>query len=693
MAPWSGGPVDDLEQALAHADEIGFPLLVKAAAGGGGRGIRRVDSPDRAGERVRPRPRRGPGGVRRRHRLLEKLITPARHVEVQVIADGEGTAWALGVRDCSLQRRSQKVIEESASTALTAEQERELEQAAVRMVLRAGYRNAATVEFLYQPEERSFSFMEVNARLQVEHPVTEAVTGARPGQAPAPRRRGRATRGRAARPGRARDRGAAQRRGSGARLRAHARPGRAAAVADRARGCGSTPAIAEGDAIPAEFDSMVAKVIAWGNDRDEALARLRRAIARDDGRAPRRHDQPGLPARAARPPARCGRARSTTPGSTDCDCGGEAEPARYSDVALLQAAIETSETVTALERASFYAFARRGRPAGRRRDRAARSICATAATGTASASRRSARSASGSRRTASPASSRSSVSMPTSDASSTGGDVLSHRHLRPGRPAPDRGQRRPAPGVAGRSRLRPQPRPRGRRLDPGRARRRGRPRRRGGRAREHEDGELADRAVPRARARGPGAAERAGASPRRRCCSSIRSRMGRSASRPRASPSRATRSRTAERPPRCRAILERLEWLVLGYDVDAGEGRRLAAELDAACGDLMGCDPLLVPGEHQLLDVFADLRSADPAPARIRRSRGRAAAQPAGVPAQLPALARCRRRRGCRRGSWARSSAPSATTASRASSARPSSSAPAIGCSCRRSERMRPAPP
>ena len=101
----------------------------------------------------------------------------ARHVEVQVIADGLGGVWAVGVRDCTLQRRHQKVVEESASTALTDAQEDDLRAAATRLVRAAGYRNAATVEFLYRPEEKAVSFMEVNTRLQVEHPVTEVTTG------------------------------------------------------------------------------------------------------------------------------------------------------------------------------------------------------------------------------------------------------------------------------------------------------------------------------------------------------------------------------------------------------------------------------------------------------------------------------------------------------------------------------------
>ena len=176
VAPWSGGPVEICGGASASERD-----RLPADGEGGGR-RRRPRHPPRDSRdelssafdhaRAEALAAFGDGTV-----LLEKLITPARHVEVQVIADGEGGAWALGVRDCSLQRRNQKVIEESASPALTPSRKVSSKQAALRLVRRAGYRNAATVEFLYEPEERSFSFMEVNARLQVEHPVTEAVTG------------------------------------------------------------------------------------------------------------------------------------------------------------------------------------------------------------------------------------------------------------------------------------------------------------------------------------------------------------------------------------------------------------------------------------------------------------------------------------------------------------------------------------
>ena len=133
VAPWSGGPVETVDEALGHARRIGFPLMIKATAGGGGRGIRRVDherelSTAFASARAEAFAAFGDGTL-----LLEKLITPARHIEVQIIADGHGHVWAVGVRDCSYQRRNQKVVEESSSPALTAEQEHEIMEAAKRL--------------------------------------------------------------------------------------------------------------------------------------------------------------------------------------------------------------------------------------------------------------------------------------------------------------------------------------------------------------------------------------------------------------------------------------------------------------------------------------------------------------------------------------------------------------------------------
>src|SRR4051812_5712064 len=177
VAAWSGGPVESVEDARRFGEQLGFPLMIKAAAGGGGRGMRRVTGADEietAFERARAEAESAFGDP---SVLMERLVEDARHVEVQLIADGQGGVWALGVRDCSYQRRHQKVLEESASPALTPEQEREVAASAVRLAEQTGYRGAGTVEFLYEPDAGRFSFMEVNPRLQVEHPVTEMVTG------------------------------------------------------------------------------------------------------------------------------------------------------------------------------------------------------------------------------------------------------------------------------------------------------------------------------------------------------------------------------------------------------------------------------------------------------------------------------------------------------------------------------------
>ncbi|WP_422752560.1 carboxyl transferase domain-containing protein [Micromonospora sp. WMMD708] len=278
VAPWSRGAVETLEAAIAAAAEIGYPLMLKATAGGGGRGIRVVTSDAEltdAYQRTSQEAARafGSGIV-----FLERLVTGARHVEVQVIADGQGTAWALGVRDCSVQRRNQKVIEESASPVLGPEQTAELKSSAERLAVAVGYRGAATVEFLYHPGDRLFAFLEVNTRLQVEHPITELTTGfdlvkaqlhvAAGGRLDGvpPVERGHAIEARlnAEDP----DRDFAPAPGRIARLDLPAGPG-----------IRVDTGVSEGDTIPADFDSMIAKIIAYGRDRDEALGRLRRAMA------------------------------------------------------------------------------------------------------------------------------------------------------------------------------------------------------------------------------------------------------------------------------------------------------------------------------------------------------------------------------------------------------------------------------
>ncbi len=278
VAPWSRGAVATLDDALAAAERIGYPLMLKATAGGGGRGIRVVTSPGdltEAFERTSAEALRafGSGIV-----FLERLVTGARHVEVQVIADGQGTAWALGVRDCSVQRRNQKIIEESASPVLAPEQVAELKASAERLALAVGYRGAATVEFLYHPGEKLFAFLEVNTRLQVEHPITELTTGIDLVRLQLHVAGGGRLEG---------DKPAESGHAIEARLNAEdpdrdfaPAPGRIARlVLPAGPASGSTPASARATRIPADFDSMIAKIIAYGRDRDEALARLRRAMA------------------------------------------------------------------------------------------------------------------------------------------------------------------------------------------------------------------------------------------------------------------------------------------------------------------------------------------------------------------------------------------------------------------------------
>ncbi|MGD9571637.1 MAG: biotin carboxylase N-terminal domain-containing protein [Thermoleophilia bacterium] len=360
VAPWSGGPVASGEDALRHARQIGFPLMIKAAAGGGGRGIRIVESEQElvpALERAREEALRSFGDA---SVLIERLVRGARHVEVQVVADGHGAAWALGVRDCSVQRRSQKLIEESASPVLPGDLDETLRRSSVELVLAAGYRNVGTVEFLFQPHEGSLAFLEVNTRLQVEHPVTEATTGLDlvklqlavamgdrlSGDPPVPRGHAIEARVNAEDP----DRGFAPAPGTVELLRPPTGPG-----------IRVDTGIAEGDVIPAAYDSMIAKVIAWGADRPEALARLGRALEEMRvvvrGGATNRAFLADL---LRRPEVIEGTAdtgwldRLGTEGRLGSD--------RNADVAIIAAAIDADEAEEVAERQSFYASARRGRP-------------------------------------------------------------------------------------------------------------------------------------------------------------------------------------------------------------------------------------------------------------------------------------------------------------------------------------------
>jgi acetyl/propionyl-CoA carboxylase alpha subunit/acetyl-CoA carboxylase carboxyltransferase component len=286
LVAWSGGPVANLKEAQAAAESIGYPLMVKATAGGGGRGIRLVRSAEQLDEAFARASSEASKTAGDATVFLERAIRGGHHVEVQVVADAKGTVWTLGVRDCSVQRRNQKVIEESASTALPAEQEKMVRAHAAELIRAAGYVNAATVEFLYEPGERLLSFLEVNTRLQVEHPVTEATTGLDIVKLQLHIAAG----------GALAEIGALLDEVTGEPpVHGHAIEARLTAE-DPERDFAPAPGLIEhlalpagpgirvdtgvsaGDVIPPQFDSMIAKVIAWGRDRAEARARLSRAL-------------------------------------------------------------------------------------------------------------------------------------------------------------------------------------------------------------------------------------------------------------------------------------------------------------------------------------------------------------------------------------------------------------------------------
>ncbi len=360
VAPWSGGPVETLEEAHRHAERLGYPLLIKATAGGGGHGIRRVRSAEdlpEAFEHARSEAFKAFGNPTV---FMEQLLEGARHVEVQIIADQYGTTWAAGVRDCTIQRRHQKILEEAPSPALSRGEDQALRVAAVRLSEAAGYHNAGTVEFLYQPQTKRLAFMEMNTRLQVEHPVTECTTGldlvklqihvARGGrlEGESPRTVGHAIEVRlnAEDP----DNGFAPAPGAIERFRILTGPG-----------IRIDTGVAVGDSIPAEFDSMIGKLIAYGQNRKEALSRLQRALRQSvlvikDGAS----NKAFLLDLLSRDEVQ--RAEVDI-GWLDRMAKDEQNLSRrYADVAIAAAAIEAYDAEAAVECTQFYASAVRGRP-------------------------------------------------------------------------------------------------------------------------------------------------------------------------------------------------------------------------------------------------------------------------------------------------------------------------------------------
>ena len=176
VVPGSDGAVETAEEAGKIAAEIGYPVLVKASAGGGGRGMRRVDSPEEMESKFQQARAEALACFGDGQLYVEKLILNPKHIEFQILADRHGNVIHLGERDCSIQRKNQKLVEESPSKALTPELREAMGQAAVAAAKAAGYENAGTIEFVLD-QEGHFYFIEMNTRIQVEHPVTEMVTG------------------------------------------------------------------------------------------------------------------------------------------------------------------------------------------------------------------------------------------------------------------------------------------------------------------------------------------------------------------------------------------------------------------------------------------------------------------------------------------------------------------------------------
>jgi acetyl-CoA carboxylase biotin carboxylase subunit len=278
VAPGTTEPAADVAAAVAAATEVGYPVMVKAAAGGGGMGMAVA-----ADEAALRREYEKVGGFAERMFgdpaiLLERYFPRVRHVEAQILGLADGRVVALGERECSVQRRNQKLAEESPSPALTPPQRAALLAAAVRAGEAVGYRNAGTVEFLFAPETGEFYFLEMNTRLQVEHPVTEAVYGIDLVEAqlrvaaglPAPEPAGDAPAGHAI------------------ELRVNAEdpkrflPGPGTIthwVEPAGAGVRVDAGYVAGNTVTPHYDSLLAKLVVHGSDRSEALARARDAVA------------------------------------------------------------------------------------------------------------------------------------------------------------------------------------------------------------------------------------------------------------------------------------------------------------------------------------------------------------------------------------------------------------------------------
>ena len=279
VIPGSDGVVRDVEEALALAEEIGYPVMLKAAAGGGGKGIRKVMSQTELPQHFASAQQEAKAAFGNDDMYLEKIIYPARHIEVQILGDAFGNVIHLGERDCSLQRNNQKVMEEAPSLVISQEKRAAIGAAAVRAAKAVNYKNAGTIEFLMD-QSGDFYFMEMNTRIQVEHPITEMVTGIDLVKKQLEIAAGEAI-------GIAQDE--VQLTGHAIECRINAEnpafnfapsPGKIENLFLPSGGLGLRvdSGMYSGYRIPPYYDSMIAKIIVHGETRFEALMKMQRAL-------------------------------------------------------------------------------------------------------------------------------------------------------------------------------------------------------------------------------------------------------------------------------------------------------------------------------------------------------------------------------------------------------------------------------
>ncbi|MDK2887567.1 MAG: acetyl-CoA carboxylase, biotin carboxylase subunit [Thermoanaerobacter sp.] len=278
VVPGSPGVLRDVREALEVAEKIGYPVLVKASAGGGGRGMRVAHEPEDLIQAVQMAQAEAQAAFGNAQVYVEKYVEEPRHIEFQILGDRYGHIVHLGERDCSIQRRNQKMIEESPSTALTPELRQKMGEMAIKAARAVGYYSAGTVEFLLD-KHQNFYFIEMNTRIQVEHPVTEMVTGI-----DLIKEQIRLAAGEPL----GYNQEDIQIRGWAIECRINAE--------DPARNFAPSPGVITaylppggpgirldsaaypGWKVPPHYDSLIAKLVAWGQDREEAIARMQRAL-------------------------------------------------------------------------------------------------------------------------------------------------------------------------------------------------------------------------------------------------------------------------------------------------------------------------------------------------------------------------------------------------------------------------------